>query len=147
MPLRSLRIAPPQWAQAGLYVGLLALLAALGCSGKAPPPRVDCEPGFMERPQTRPVSTMPGIRDAGEALGIVEREYRRAGITMQGAETRLWVAIDASGTVLEALLSHSSGAPAADTAALRAMKSLQFTPASRNGVSVCLWLELPVISP
>lgn len=125
----------------------MALLSIVACSGEAPPPEVNCEPGFMERPQTRPVSTMPGVRDVGSALQVVEREYRRAGVKVRGEETRLWVAIDGGGEVREALLAHSSANPKADSAAIRTMKSLRFTPATRNGANVCMWLELPVVSP
>lgn len=63
---------------------------------------------------------------------------REQGVVIIGAE------IGASGRVIHAQVTRSSGFPVLDQAALGAVRNWVFTPARREGVNIPAHVEIPV---
>jgi TonB family protein len=104
-------------------------------------------PAWMDYPIVfeAPHMVGPELRDPWSAGEIISRHYpthlRDARI---GGTVHVSVLIDTSGRVQNARVVRSSGRGALDSAALRAVREFLFTPASRGGVPIPMWLEIPI---
>jgi TonB family protein len=98
-----------------------------------------------EGPRFTPYDVKPELSDRTGVAEALARRYppmlRDAGI---GGTVVLWVFIDAAGVVGNTRVAKSSGHDLLDEAARMVMSELTFTPASRRGDPVGVWLQLPV---
>lgn len=99
---------------------------------------------LLDGPTFTPYDTPPNLSNGDEIVALMESEYppmfRDAGI---GGRTRIFLYIDEEGTLRDARIAESSGAPAIDEAALRVARSMRFSPAQRRGADVAVWVNLP----
>lgn len=108
----------PTWL---VLVGAMVVLT-VGCGGKAPVP-ADTAPVATTMPQ-------PAYPEAARKAGIEGKAI-------------LEVTVGADGAVLGANLVESSGIGSLDTAALQAVATAQFTPATRAGKPVEAKVTVP----
>ena len=106
----------------------------------------DTPPPLGIKPTFTPMTVRPELRNVPEVQRLLMAEYppllRSAGI---GAQPVVWLFIDQTGRVGEVQLSASSGYPALDSAALRVARQMEFTPAANRGVTVPVWVEVPIV--
>ncbi len=105
------------------YFLAMALLAALGCGGRRPPP-YDVAPVLANREE---------VTAAMRAVGA-------------GLETRvvLQMRVDEEGRAQDVRIIQKSGAPELDDAALWIGEMMRFEPARYEGRPVPAWVEVPV---
>jgi hypothetical protein len=135
-----------------LTIGLV--LQFLACSSQEEPsilwiggtgvePR--CEPTLAEFVQSRPVSTVPVIRNPSAVLAAL------ASLDDGGPGFRVqpWVLVDSLGVATHLAVDElgSSGDLAQDTLLLSIAPLLDFRPATLNGRPACLWIRLPFRVP
>jgi len=92
-----------------------------------------------------PTFAYPELRDASEAQRIIQLFYpaqlQRTGI---GGDVRVMVWVDETGLPTDREILVTSGAPALDRAALRALGRLEFRPARRQGQPVGSWVKFTI---
>jgi TonB family protein len=130
---------------------VLAIVGAVACQRSVqeagPLPEEEAELSQLcDRPVDTPYTVKPVIKDQDRALRIVLRNYTKAlqdaGI---GGTVYVWVCIDTSGRVRNALVEESSGNRALDAAALASAREMEFTPARNNDEVVPVWIHFPIL--
>ena len=109
----------------------------------APPPWPEIE-GVLDGPLP-PLPTLPDLLDRERARRTVRAEYpvsfQQAGI---GGVVRVLLWVRPDGVPETPRVRDSSGVPALDQAALRAVHSMRFVPTTRAGLPVGTWVEFSI---
>jgi len=107
--------------------------------GTAEPEPVEAGPVFT------PYTVAPFLKNSRDVARNLVREYpqqlRSAKI---GGRVLLWLFIDDTGTVRDAILKTSSGFAALDEAAMRVAMSMEFSAAINRDRRVPVWVAVPV---
>lgn len=122
--------------------GVIADPGEVGGSGADPESLSE----LAEEPTFTPYAVQPELTNRSEVQRALEEEYppllREAGI---GGVTTVWLLIDGGGRVQAVEINEPSGADPLDLAAIRVVRSMEFTPArSEGGDPVPVWISLPV---
>ena len=92
-----------------------------------------------------PYTAKPVLRNRPDVARSLARHYpadlKSAGV---GGVALMWILIDEEGNVRNVQLKHSSGIKKLDEAALLVARDLLFSPATNRGVSVAVWIQLPI---
>lgn len=100
---------------------------------------------LMVEPVFTPYTVRPDLVNEREVQQAMEDEYppqlREAGI---GGTVQVHFFIDTRGEVQRTLIARTSGSPALDSAALRAARRFQFTPALNLDEIVPVWIAIPL---
>ncbi len=92
---------------------------------------------YRDRQQT---GDKPTLRNASATLGRLNNLARSAKVTYPISALIL---VSAGGTVEEADLSASTGNPSLDSAILRVVRQMEFTPAMSKGSAVAVRMQIP----
>ena len=110
-----------------------------------PPPTETATTDIGAAPVFTPFTVRPGIKNRGEIVRAMEREYppllRDAGI---GGTVTVWFFINEAGVVQNTIVNESSGHKALDDAALKVADVIEFTPALNRDKQVPVWISLPI---
>jgi TonB family protein len=97
-------------------------------------------------PEFTPYTVAPELInriEIGELLkALYPPKLKRAGI---GGRTELWALIDEGGHVVRTQVKHGSGYDVLDSAAVRVVGAMVFTPALNGRVPIQVWIQLPVV--
>lgn len=108
-----------------------------------PPPPVE---GIAVGSRFVPYTVRPKLKDPGEALRIVQRQYppllKSAGI---GGRVTVLAHVDTLGCVVEAETAISSGNRTLDAAAVEAVKLFRFVPALNRDRKVSVWVQQTIV--
>jgi protein TonB len=111
------------------------------------PPPVDRTEthNIASAPTFTPMTVRPGVKNRGEVLQALEREYpsllRDAGI---GGTVLVWFFIDETGVVRQTRIHTSSGHRSLDDSALKVADVIRFSPALNRDKRVPVWISLPI---
>ncbi len=98
-----------------------------------------------DQPVFTPYTEKPQIKDRAASAEVMCRHRPKSlGRARQPRPAQLWVFIDVTETVRNAVLHESSGDEAIDRAALTAVRALEFTPARNRGKIVPVWVAVPI---
>lgn len=108
-----------------------------------PPPPVDIpvEPQKPVEPQPAPV--VPPNAEASELSNPAPAYPRLSKRLGEKGTVLLEILVKADGTVGEVTIKSSSGFKRLDDAAIKAIKRWRFIPASRAGIAIDYWYEIP----
>ncbi len=141
-----------RFAEPGSPVSAATSSAPLPRVIEAPPPESEAAPesvapasSFAATAEDLPSAKLPALADRDLARRTVAREYpedlQRAGI---GGTVVLLTWVTPDGVADRPRVGASSGVRDLDDAALRAMHSLRFDPATRGGRAVGTWIEFSI---
>ncbi len=141
-------------AQIAVAMGLLAALAAPRVGAAHPHPASSQDSTCQSRvtwrylpprPYFTPYTQPPELLDRAAARAAVLAQYppelRAAGTS---GVTRVWAFVDECGRVRVTRIRQSSGWPALDSAAVRAVASFRFRPALQGRFPTPVWIQLPI---
>lgn len=110
-----------------------------------PPSEVKAEPSLEDEPRFVVHTVKPRMLNQEDVNLVLEREYpallKDAGI---GGTTTVWLFVNESGQVANALVKESSGHRGLDDAALRVADAARFSPAQNRDEVVALWIALDI---
>lgn len=114
----------------------------------AGPPSETSDPGLSPPPPVlkQPVLLTEPTQDGGDQQVALERGQLTTQLRLEAREGRvvLRILVRADGTVARAEVARSSGQSALDQAAVLAVGSWRFDPATRNGAPIEAWVLIPV---
>jgi TonB family protein len=101
-----------------------------------------------DAPCFTPFDTRPTLSNAEDVRAAMLRGYTQyAGASGITGTTHVFVLIDDSGSVRNALLNRSSGDTRLDTSSLRVAHEMVFSPAVHDGKRTWAWFEVPFVYP
>ena len=106
---------------------------------------VPTDPDISAEPVFTPYTVAPRILNVGDIQTAMVRAYpvllRDAGI---GGTVSVWYFIDEEGIVQSYRINESSGFQALDDAALAVADLYRFSPATKDGEAVAVWVTFPI---
>ncbi|HEX9107273.1 MAG TPA: TonB family protein, partial [Longimicrobiales bacterium] len=111
------------------------------------PPGVAPTPEEIRRgPTFTPFTVMPELANREEVRAALVKEYppelKAAG---KGGTVMTWALVGENGAVEQSLVKKSSDDARLDSAAVRVVRSMRFTPAQNAGKPALVWVMLPII--
>ncbi len=113
-------------------------VASFDAHGKGHPDSLEGKNSFPETPITHPSTKAAYLKNAKPVYPLISRRLEEQGVVL------LYVLVTAEGRAGKVEVKRSSGFPRLDESALITVRNWRFVAATRGGIPIEMWYELPI---